>query len=95
LDVTNPNNWKNINQNFIDLLVEKGPLRGNVVDFPKDSKNRHFSSTYYPRHLSNGEKNDRKWLIYSVSLDKIFYFCCKLFKQERNYIQLANEGTSD
>ena len=95
LDITDPKNWENIDQNFIDLLVEKGPIRGNMVDFPKNSENRHFSSTYYIRHLSNGEKSDRKWLIYSISLDKVFCFCCKLFKQEQNNIQLANEGTSD
>ena len=34
-------------------------------------------------------------MIYSISLDKVFCFCCKLFKQEQNNIQLANEGTSD
>ena len=66
-----------------------------MVDFPKDSENRHFSSIYYTCYLSNGEKSDRKWLIYSVSLDKVFYFCFKLFKQEQNNIQLANERTTD
>ena len=80
LDITDPKNWENIDQNFIDLLVEKGSIRGNMVDFPKNSENRHFSSTYYIRHLSNGEKSDRKWLIYFVSLDKVFCFYCKLFK---------------
>jgi len=75
--------------------MEKCLVRGNVVDFPKDLENRHLSSTYYNRNLSNGEKSDRKWLIYFVSLDKVFCFCCKLFKQEQNNIQLANGGTSD
>ena len=71
--------------------MKRGPFRENVITFPKDSENRHFSSAYYIRHLANGEKSDRKWLIYSISLDKVFCFCCKLFKQERNNIQLANE----
>ena len=95
LDITDPGNWKTIDQDLIDLLVKRGPPRENVVNFPKDSENRHFSSAFYIRHLSNGEKSDRKWLVYSVSLDKVFCFCCKLFKQEGNNIQLANKGIND
>ena len=34
-------------------------------------------------------------MVYSVSLDKVYCFCCKLFKQEGNNIQLANEGIND
>ena len=75
--------------------MKQGPPRENVVNFPQDSKNIHFSSAFYIRHLSNGEKSDRKWLVYSISLDKVFCFCCKLFKQEGNIIQLANEGIND
>ena len=95
LDINDPGNWKTIDQNLIDLLVKRGPSRENVIAFPKDSENRHFSYVYYIRHLANGEKSDRKWLIYSISLDKVFCFCCKLFKQEGNNIQLANEGIND
>ena len=80
---------------MIDLLMKRSPLTENVVNFSKDSKNRHFSSAFYIRHLSNGKKSDRKWLVYSVSLDNVFCFCCKLFKQEGNNIQLANKGIND
>ena len=95
LDITNPKNWKIIDQNLIDILVKRGPSKVKVDNFPKDSKNRHFSSTYYTSYLSNDEKTIRKWLVYSISLDKVFCFCCKLFKQEENTFQLANEGTND
>ncbi|XP_022892015.1 uncharacterized protein LOC111406884 [Olea europaea var. sylvestris] len=94
-NISDPGNWKNVDQNLIDLLVKRGPLREDSFTFSKDSKNRHFSSTYYIQHLANGEKSDRKWLVYSISLDKVFCFCCKLFKQEGNNIQLANEGIND
>ena len=95
LDITDPGNWKIIDQNLIDMLVKRGPSKVKVDNFPKDSENRHFSSTHYTRYLSNGEKTIRKWLVYSISLDKVFCFCCKLFKQEENTFQLANEGTND
>ncbi|KAG7982748.1 hypothetical protein I3843_04G069000 [Carya illinoinensis] len=42
------------------LFVENGPIRYNDINFPKDENFRHFSTTYYIRNLSNGEKHDRK-----------------------------------
>ena len=95
LDITAPGNWKIIDQNLIDMLVKRGPSKVKVDNFPKDSENRHFYYTHYTRYLSNGEKTIRKLLVYSISLDKVFCFCCKLFKQEENTFQLTNEGTND
>ncbi|KAK2655261.1 hypothetical protein Ddye_008313 [Dipteronia dyeriana] len=98
LNIDDPRNWDNIHQNVKDFLVERGPKRDNDVIFPKDNLGRHFSSSYNIQNLPNGEKHDRKWLVYSVSLDKVFCFCCKLFKQDRNKTQLgqlANDGFKD
>ncbi|KAI8529141.1 hypothetical protein RHMOL_Rhmol12G0203300 [Rhododendron molle] len=96
LNIDDPSNWKHIDQNLRDLLVERGPMRKACgVNFPKNGNGRHFSSVHYIRHLANGEKLDRKWLIYSEVLDRLFCFCCKLFKQEGNKTQLANEGFKD
>lgn len=95
-NIYDPSNWDKVDQNFRDLLVERGPLkRGEDVDFPRDDSNRHFSSTHYTRHLANGEKQDRKWLVYSKLVDKIFCFCCKLFKEEGNTVQFATKGFKD
>ena len=93
LNITDPGNWKIINQNLIDMLVKISPSKVKVDNFPKDSENRHFSFTHYTRYLSNGEKTIRKWLVYSISLDKVFCFCCKLFKQEENTFQLYFRST--
>ena len=46
LDITDPGNWKIIDQNLIDMLVKRGPSKVKVDNFPKDSENRHFSSTH-------------------------------------------------
>ncbi|XP_062011182.1 uncharacterized protein LOC133727793 [Rosa rugosa] len=78
-----------------DFLVERGPKRDNNVIFPKDKCDRCFSSKHYFRELPNGEKQERKWLVYSVSLDKVFCFCCKLFAKKHLVGQLADEGVND
>ena len=41
LDITDPGNWKIIDQNLIDMLVKRGPSKVKVDNFPKDSENRH------------------------------------------------------
>ncbi|KAK2655240.1 hypothetical protein Ddye_008292 [Dipteronia dyeriana] len=74
LNIDDPGNWDNIHQNVRDFLVERGPKRDNDVIFPKDNLGGHFSSSYYIQNLPNREKHDRKWLVYSVSLDKVFFF---------------------
>nr|KYP50235.1 Zinc finger MYM-type protein 5 [Cajanus cajan] len=87
--------WENIDENFRDLIVENGPIRYNNMKYPKDENNRHFSSFYYQKVMPNGEKYDQRWLVYSKNLDKVYYFCCKLFCSKSSACianQLVNEG---
>ena len=51
---------ENIDSKLRDLLVEKGPIRHNDLEFPKDGNSKHFSTKYYTRTLPNREKQDRK-----------------------------------
>ena len=66
-----------------DFLVEKGPVR--IIDHIFPLKNgRRFSAVHYIRKLSNCERLDRRWLVYSIHKDKAFCFCCKLFSNSVN-----------
>jgi hypothetical protein len=81
---------------MIDILVQKGPKRDlSIEKGPKDKFSRRVSATSYTRVLSNGEKCDREWLVYSKELDKVFCFCCKLLRKGHVKGQLANEGFND
>jgi len=78
-----------------DLIVENDHIKVTDMDFPKDKYSRHFSSSNYIQKLPNGEKHQRKWLIYSIDLDRVFCFCCKLFNVVSCTSKLANECSKD
>jgi len=99
VDIFDPRNWDALDSKMIDLLVKKGPKRDpTLVKGPKSyllGHSRRFTANLYTRALSNGEKCDRDWLVYSKELDRVFCFCCKLFRKGIGKGQLANEGFSD
>ncbi|XP_076898712.1 uncharacterized protein LOC143552344 [Bidens hawaiensis] len=82
IDIFDPRNWDTFNPYMINILVEKGPKRDLTIHKgPVNSIGRRFSSSMYTRRLSNGETCDRVWLVYSKEVDKLFCFCCKLFRK--------------
>ncbi|CAH9100991.1 unnamed protein product [Cuscuta epithymum] len=95
LDIYDPADWKNLDAKTIDIVIEKGPIRDMQLDYPLDAKGRHFSNAYYTRNMKNKESEDRPWLVYSKKVDKVFCFCCKLFKTKEGPSLLANEGSND
>ncbi|KAK4365813.1 hypothetical protein RND71_013693 [Anisodus tanguticus] len=95
-DIFDPRMWDALDSKRIELLVTKGPKRDlSIVNGPKDELSRRFTANLYTRVLSNGEKCDRDWLVYSKQLDRVFCFCCKVFKIGNRRGQLTNEGCSD
>lgn len=81
-DIYDLRRWDSLDSKLIDILALNGPKRDlSIVKGPKDKLSRRFSSTFYTRYLPNGEPCDREWLVYSKELDKVFCFCCKIFKK--------------
>ncbi|KAL6560427.1 hypothetical protein OROGR_003986 [Orobanche gracilis] len=96
VDIFDPRTWQGLTPDMIKRLVEKGPKRDHTIDKgPLDKLSRRFSATMYTRTLPNKEMCDREWLVYSKELDRVFCFCCKIFRKGLTRGQLANEGYAD
>ncbi|CAN0915983.1 Zinc finger MYM-type protein 5 [Linum grandiflorum] len=96
IDIFDPRNWNSLDSKVVDILVSKGPKRDLSIEYgPIDKFSKRFHASCYTRILSNGEKRDRDWLVYSKDVDGLFCFCCKIFNTKVGRSQLTNKGFCD
>ncbi|XP_045023811.1 zinc finger MYM-type protein 5-like [Daphnia magna] len=82
-DAKDPATWPTIiNEDLRQTLVKKGFRQIKNFEYPSNEKKRRFNERFFIRRMPNGEMVPRKWLMYSVSADSLFCFCCKLFSNE-------------
>lgn len=75
-------------------IVLRGPIRIKVELFPVNNNGRRFSEYHYNKILVNGEKLDRRWMIYSQTKDAVYCFPCRIFGLENTKIG-SSEGVCD
>lgn len=78
-------------------IIALGPKRDIHQEFPTNNESppRKFTSYHFYRIMSNGERVDREWLVYSKKKDCVFCFCCKLFLKKNCTSGLAVDGIND
>lgn len=90
-----PGLWPaSINSDLVNILVKRGPVQVRNHNFSINDDGRKFADIYYYRNLSNGEKINRDWLLYSFSKDSVYCFCCKMFGKSVSRLSDLN-GFSD
>jgi hypothetical protein len=95
IDIYDPRVWDSLDSKLRDILIMNVPIRDSNINFPKDNFNRGFSTYYFQQKLRNREIIDRKWLVYSKDLNKVFCFCCKVVRQVCSRSQIATVGVDD
>lgn len=77
-------------------LIQNGPYQNLEIsdeEYPKDASKRHFSKFHFTRKLSNDETQHRRWLVYSITQDKVYCFPCRLFSHLQT--QMVQGGCCD
>lgn len=79
-NISNPATWPPIRNNkFINHIMTTGPVQIYIDNYPKKNTERHFSNCHYSKKFANNETVQHRWLIYSVSKDRVYYYCCCIF----------------
>jgi hypothetical protein len=82
---------EHIDDDTICAVVRHGPIQiksDTHITFPVHKKfaGRRFIHNNYFRKLKNGEKVERCWLVYSMKVDAVFCYCCKLFSPAQHHL---------
>ncbi|EAZ27564.1 hypothetical protein OsJ_11511 [Oryza sativa Japonica Group] len=95
VDMYDPRNWDKLDHKARDILVEKGPIREENIEFPLDDNLTHFPYALFSRKMSNEKVHDGKWLAYSKHVDRVICFCCKIFNSRNCKSSLEHDGFRD
>lgn len=94
-NISDPATWPlTRNSKVIDHIITNGPVQTHIDNYPKNDTGRHFSNSHFTKKLANNEIIQRRWLIYSVSKNRVYCFCCRLFDSSSTS-NLASEGYND
>nr|XP_047132483.1 zinc finger MYM-type protein 1-like [Hydra vulgaris] len=94
LNFNDPAKWPIIDGKFKALLMKYGPIQKLPSLIPEDEQGRKFSSFYFFRRMSNGDKIKHTWLLYSITKDTVFCFCCKIFSPNKFSLS-SHDGCRD
>uniref|UniRef100_A0A3B1J7N8 TTF-type domain-containing protein n=1 Tax=Astyanax mexicanus TaxID=7994 RepID=A0A3B1J7N8_ASTMX len=74
-------------------IIKRGPVQIKEFDFPQNNDKipRQFTVDNYHMKMNNGEKINWNWLVYSLSSDSVFCFCCTVFERESKFA-LSSSG---
>ena len=82
-----PSEWPSTHKmrdSLRQYMVEKDPQKCPDGPYPRSDKSKRcFSKAYCFCVLSNGEKVERDWLLYSKRTNRVYCFACKLFGEAR------------
>ncbi|XP_078507675.1 zinc finger MYM-type protein 1-like [Lissotriton helveticus] len=78
------------------FVIRSGPCKP-IGPFPRDNKNRCFSTKYYYKENRTGDKTPRLWLCYSLKMDSAYCEPCWLFGDRTlsSYQQAWANGIKD
>ncbi|XP_026502970.1 zinc finger MYM-type protein 1-like [Terrapene carolina triunguis] len=93
-DIDDIGTWpQSLNNKLRAIILERGPVRIEGLEYPKDIRGRKFTENNYYKRLSNGEIVNRRWLVYSKCKDAVFCFPCKIFNSCN--LKIATMGIND
>ncbi|XP_065675802.1 zinc finger MYM-type protein 5-like [Hydra vulgaris] len=79
------------NSKVIDHIISNCQVQTHIDNYPKSDSGRHFSNCHFTKKLANNETIQRRRLIYSVSKDQVYRFCCRLF-DSKSTSSLVSKG---
>lgn len=96
IDISDIANYPSaVSHTLREHIILMGPIQVEIK-YPKSKDNRSFSKKYFFKVMPNGEEVKRDWLVYSVKLDAVHCFCCRLFRDSSGKpVVLARDGYSD